>query len=258
MPLWIRFSHEGQVGFGTLERDVITVHTGNMFEDPTLTERRIPFSAVSLLSPTRPSKMIALWNNFHALGAKLGVSTPEDPLYFLKAPSSFADPGATIRRPASYSGRVVFEGELGIVIGSTCREASASEAARCIFGYTCINDLTASDVLSKDPNFPQWARAKSFDGFGPFGPVIATDVRPEELRVRTILNGEERQNYPIADMVFPAEDLVGRISYDMTLHPGDIICCGTSIGVGAMRKPSNEVEVVIDGIGSLRNTFVID
>jgi 2-keto-4-pentenoate hydratase/2-oxohepta-3-ene-1,7-dioic acid hydratase in catechol pathway len=74
--------------------------------------------------------------------------------------------------------------------------------------------------------------------------------------VRTILNGDERQNYPIADMVFPAADLVAAISRDMTLEPGDIISCGTSIGVGTMKAPENTIEIAIDGIGSLRNTFV--
>ena len=159
--------------------------------------------------------MIALWNNFRALGAKLGVAAPEDPLYLLKANSCFTDPGAIIPRPASYGGKVVYEGELGIVIGRICKDATEEEARACIFGYTCVNDLTAADILNKDPNFPQWVRAKSFDGFGPFGPAIATEVTPEDLWVRTILNGVERQRYPISDMVFPAAELVSRISRDM-------------------------------------------
>jgi 2-keto-4-pentenoate hydratase/2-oxohepta-3-ene-1,7-dioic acid hydratase in catechol pathway len=99
-------------------------------------------------------------------------------------------------------------------------------------------------------------RAKSFDGFGPFGPVIATGLRPEDLAVRTILNGQERQNYPISDMVFPAARLVSLISRDMTLLPGDLICCGTSVGVGVMKEQTNIVEISIDGIGTLRNEFL--
>ena len=96
--------------------------------------------------------------------------------------------------------------------------------------------------------FPQWVRAKSFDAFGPFGPVVATKVQPEELRVRTILNGEERQNYPVSDMIFPAAQLVSLLSHDMTLLPGDVICCGTSVGVGVMKNPVNTIEVAIAGI----------
>lgn len=256
MPHWIRFEHEGQPGFGTLDGDVIAVHAGDMFDAPNATGQHLPLASVRVLAPTQPSKMIALWNNFRALGAKLGVAAPEDPLYFLKASSCITDPEAIIRRPASYDGKVVYEGELGIVIGRICKDASEAEAGACIFGFTCVNDVTAADILNKDPNFPQWVRSKSFDGFGPFGPVIATQVRPEELWVRTILNGEERQRYPVSDMVFPASSLVSRLSRDMTLLPGDVICCGTSLGVGSMREPVNVVEIEIAGIGTLRNEFV--
>jgi len=256
MPHWLRFEHQEDHGFGTLDGDVITPHRGDMFAAPEPTSERLDLAAVRVLTPTQPSKMIALWNNFRALGAKLGVPAPEEPLYLLKANSSFLDPDAVIRRPRSYSGKVVYEGELGIVIGAICKDASEDEAEKCIFGYRCVNDVTAADILQKDPTFPQWVRAKSFDGFGPFGPVIATDVQPDQLWVRTILNGDERQRYPISDMVFPAADLVSRISHDMTLLPGDVICCGTSLGVGTIKDQDNTIEVEIAGIGTLRNQFV--
>ena len=255
MTQWLRFERNGAAGFGTLADDMVSVHRGNMFESPSPTGEQVALSAVRVLAPTQPTKMIALWNNFRALGAKLGVAAPAEPLYLLKPPSSFADPDSVVRRPVGYDGKVVFEGELAIVIGSVCSNATAAEAGAAIFGYTCVNDITAADILQRDPTFPQWARAKGFDGFSPFGPVIATGLRPENLVVRTVLNGSERQNYPIADMVFPAETLVSMLSRDMTLMPGDVICCGTSLGVGAMREASNTVEVTIDGIGTLRNRF---
>lgn len=255
MAQWLRFERDGTAGFGTLDGGVIAVHQGDMFEAPTPTGEHVALDSVRLLAPAQPSKMIALWNNFRALGAKLGLTEPEEPLFFIKAASSYAGPDATVHRPAGYTGKVVFEGELAIVIGATCRDASPDEAKAAIFGYTCVNDITASDVLSKDPSFMQWTRAKSFDGFSPFGPVIATGLQPEELVVRTVLNGAERQNYPIADMVFPAATLVSLLSQSVTLLPGDVICCGTSLGVGVMRKPSNTVEVTIDGIGTLRNQY---
>jgi 2-keto-4-pentenoate hydratase/2-oxohepta-3-ene-1,7-dioic acid hydratase in catechol pathway len=119
-----------------------------------------------------------------------------------------------------------------------------------------VNDVTAADIINKDPTFPQWVRSKSFNSFGPFGPVIATDVNPEQLVVRTILNGQERQRYPISDMVFSANQLVSKLSHDMTLLPGDVICCGTSVGVGTMKEQRNVIEVEIEGIGRLTNTFV--
>ncbi|MDZ5698763.1 fumarylacetoacetate hydrolase family protein [Chelativorans sp. M5D2P16] len=256
MTKWVHFEDGGRQGFGILDGDEIVLHTGNLFDNPQPTDQRRPLSAVRLLAPCQPSKIIALWNNFSALAAKLGVAEPEEPLYLLKAVSSIAAPGATIRRPPSYTERVVYEGELGIVIGRTCSNASESEAAAAVFGYTCVNDVTASDIISRDSTFAQWARAKSFDGFGPFGPVIATDIDPASLAVRTELNGVERQNYPLSNMIFPVPRLVSALSKDMTLLPGDLICCGTSIGVGSMKEPSNEVSVSIEGIGTLSNTFV--
>lgn len=255
MAQWLRFERDGATGFGSVADGVIAVHQGCMFDAPQPTGEHVPLGSVRLLAPAEPSKMIALWNNFAALGAKLGLTAPPEPLYFIKAASSYAGPDTTARRPSGYDGKVVFEGELAIVIGAACRNAAPEAAEAAIFGYTCVNDITAADILQKDPSFTQWTRAKSFDGFSPFGPVIATGLRPEELRVRTVLNGQERQNYPISDMVFPAATLISRLSHDMTLVPGDVICCGTSIGVGAMREPSNVVEVTIDGIGTLRNFY---
>ena len=156
--------------------------------------------------------------------------------------------------PASYSGKVVYEGELGIVIGERCKAVSEAQAPGCIFGYTCINDVTAVEILNKDPGFAQWTRAKSFDTFGVFGPVIATGLDPAKLMVKTILNGQERQNYPVADIIFPPARLVSLISQDMTLEAGDVIACGTSVGVGSM-KPGSTVSIVIEGIGTLSNRY---
>jgi 2-keto-4-pentenoate hydratase/2-oxohepta-3-ene-1,7-dioic acid hydratase in catechol pathway len=140
------------------------------------------------------------------------------------------------------------------VIGKTCFNVSEADAPDHIFGYTCANDVTVNDIIKRDPTFPQWVRAKGFDTFCPFGPVIATGLDPAMLVVRTILNGEVRQDYPINDMVFSAAQLVSRISRDMTLDPGDMLLCGTSVGVGSMR-PGSIVEVEIDGIGKLSNSF---
>ena len=255
MTSWIRFRHKGDTGFGTLTPSGISVHRGDMFGTAKPNGQVLALQDVELLAPCVPSKIIALWNNFHALATKLNVPEPPEPLYLLKAPSSIAAPGAVIRRPASYDGKTTYEGELGIVIGKTCSAVSADQADQFIFGYTCVNDITASDILNRDPTFPQWARSKGIDGYGPFGPVIASGLDPARLVVRTILNGEERQNYPIADMIFSAQELVSRISYDMTLLPGDLICCGTSVGVGVMKQPVNTVTVTIDGIGELTNEF---
>jgi 2-keto-4-pentenoate hydratase/2-oxohepta-3-ene-1,7-dioic acid hydratase in catechol pathway len=254
MTQWIRYAEDGVAGFGTLEGAQITVHAGDLFSAPQPTGRTLALGSVSVLTPTVPGKLIALWNNFHALAAKLGSAVPAEPLYFIKGNNSYLATGQTIRMPKSYLGKVVYEGELGIVIGKTCRAVSEDEAQRNIFGYTCINDVTAVDILNRDASFAQWTRAKSFDTFGVIGPVIAAGIDPMQLSIRTVLNDQERQNYPVSDMVFPPAKLVRLISQDMTLDPGDVIACGTSIGVGSM-KPGSTVAVSIDGIGTLVNRF---
>jgi len=250
---WIRFLHLDTVRFGTLEGDKIRVFKGDMFDGPSRTDIAIKLSEVTVLNPVVPGKVLAMWNNFHALGKKLGLEPPPEPLYLMKPPTSFLAPGGTIRRPRA-DAKVAFEGELAIVIGSSCNGVSVENAPSHIFGYTCANDVTVNEIIQRDPSFPQWVRAKGFDTFCPFGPVIATGVNPAMLVVRTILNGEVRQDYPVNDMVFSAAELVSRISQDMTLEPGDLLLCGTSVGVGSMR-PGSTIEVEIDGIGKLSNRF---
>jgi ketopantoate reductase/2-keto-4-pentenoate hydratase/2-oxohepta-3-ene-1,7-dioic acid hydratase in catechol pathway len=255
MAKWIRFEQGGKTGFGTLEGDTIAVHTGDLFAGAKPSGQTLKLSEVQVLTPCDPSKMICLWNNFHQLAAKNDFKRPDEPLYFLKAPNAFHPHGAPIERPKSYDGKIVYEGELGIVIGKKCSMVSEAEAKDYIFGYTCVNDVTAADLLKKNPTFDQWARSKSFDTFGVFGPVIATGLDPMTLKIRTVLNGQERQNYPVADMFFPPYRLVSMVSRDMTLMPGDVISCGTSLGAGVMADANNIITIAIDGVGTLSNPF---
>ncbi len=255
MAHWLRFERAGKPGFGTLEGGVITVHTGDMLGDNRPTGETVKLADVRLRTPCDPSKMICLWNNFHQLAAKNNFQVPDEPLYFLKAANAYHPHGAPIVRPKSYDGRIVYEGELGIVIGKKCSMVSEAEAKDYIFGYTCVNDVTAVDLLKKNPTFDQWVRAKSFDTFGVLGPTIATGLDPMTLRVRTVLNGKEVQNYPVADMFFPPYKLVAALSRDMTLMPGDVIACGTSLGAGPMHNAENDIDIVIDGVGTLSNAF---
>jgi 2-keto-4-pentenoate hydratase/2-oxohepta-3-ene-1,7-dioic acid hydratase in catechol pathway len=250
---WLRYEHAGTVGFGTLEGGNVQVHGGDMFGASFPTGASLALETVRLLTPTTPSKVIALWNNFCALGEKLNLAAPKEPLYLLKSPNSYLACGETITKPAQV-GKVVFEGELGIVIGRSCSSVEPEQALKYVFGYTCANDVTLNDVLNRDSSFAQWTRAKGFDTFCPMGPVIATDVDAGTLTVTTSVNGEVRQRYPIADMRFSVSELVSRLSKDMTLYPGDVILCGTSLGVGSMR-PGSHVEVEVDGIGRLSNRF---
>jgi 2-keto-4-pentenoate hydratase/2-oxohepta-3-ene-1,7-dioic acid hydratase in catechol pathway len=252
--LWARIELAGRTRIGMVDGETIRLHEGTLFDPGPVTGETVAVAEARWLTPTEPTKMVALWNNFRAAAEKNGWAIPAEPLTFLKAPNSYAAHGEPIRVPRSYEGRVAYEGELGIVIGKTCQAVSVAEAADHIFGYTCVNDVTALELLNRDPSFPQWTRAKNFDTFGVFGPVVATGLDPLTLTVRTLVNGRERQNYPITDMIFPPAELVSRISQDMTLVPGDVIACGTSLGVLPM-KPGTVVEVAIDGIGALRNVF---
>jgi 2-keto-4-pentenoate hydratase/2-oxohepta-3-ene-1,7-dioic acid hydratase in catechol pathway len=256
---WIRFvDPAGNVGFGTVDEgdagvDVV-VHAGDMFTGAEPTGERVSLDAVELLIPCQPTKLIGLWNNLRAASDKNRWATPEEPLYFLKPPSSFVGHGATIVRPSSYPGRILYEGELGVVIGTTCVDVAIDDVDDVVFGYTCINDVTALDLLNEDPSFPQWCRAKGFDTFGAIGPVIATGLDPDALQVRTLVGGKIRQDYPVRDMIFSPRQLVSLISRDMTLSPGDVIACGTSTGAMPMR-PGVPVDVHIDGIGVLSNSL---
>ena len=254
MTRWIRFEHVGVIGFGTLDVDTIAVYDGDMFDGPKATGVVLPLDQVTPATPTDAGKMLALWNNSREMAAKLNQSIPLEPLYFIKANSSHLGTDQTIRKPRSYDGKVVFEGELGIVIGKETRAVSEVESDDYIFGYTCINDVTAIGIIGKDASFQQWTRAKSFDTFGVYGPVVSTGLDPAQLSIRTTLNGQERQHYSVSDLIFRPAQIVSFVSQDTTLHAGDVICCGTSVGVGSM-KPGSVVEVTIDGVGTLRNRY---
>jgi 2-keto-4-pentenoate hydratase/2-oxohepta-3-ene-1,7-dioic acid hydratase in catechol pathway len=254
---WLRFSYQDSPHFGALEADKVRLYSGNMFDQPIATDVTVALADIhddQYLAPCLPSKMFALWNNFASAAAKNGWATPSEPLYFLKANNTFSAHRAPVQKPKSFAGRILYEAELGIVIGKSGKNISFENAKQHIFGYTCVNDVTALDLLRADASFEQWTRAKGFDGFAPFGPYIETDVDLSTLHVKAIMNGRERQNYPVADMFFSPEKLVSLLSRDVTLLAGDVISCGTSVGAGPWAAGAT-VEVVIDGIGNLSNAL---
>jgi 2-keto-4-pentenoate hydratase/2-oxohepta-3-ene-1,7-dioic acid hydratase in catechol pathway len=254
MMHWLRFSRQGRSEFGIMEADRVRTCRGDMFCAWEKTDELSALDEIRWEIPCTPTKMIALWNNFHEAAAKFSLAIPAEPLFFVKSANTFCPHNAMIPAPKSYSGKVLYEGELGIVIGKQGKDIAPDQAASHIFGYTCVNDITAFELLKSDPSFAQWTRAKGFDGFGPFGPFIATAVNPAALTVRTLVNGKERQNYPVRDMIFSPEQLVSLISQDLSLFPGDIISCGTSVGAGSLPNGAT-VDVVIDGVGTLSNRY---
>jgi 2-keto-4-pentenoate hydratase/2-oxohepta-3-ene-1,7-dioic acid hydratase in catechol pathway len=172
----------------------------------------------------------------------------------MKPVSSVIGPGETIYRPRGHGGRVIFEAELGIVIGKTCSRITSVQADDYIFGYTCVNDVTAIEFLFADKAFQQWTRSKGYDTFTPIGPCINSDIDPAGLSVLAIQGEETRQDYPVSDMIYSPQQIVAMLSDYQTLVPGDLICCGTSVGARTM-KPGSQIEISIPGIGSLVNAF---
>jgi 2-keto-4-pentenoate hydratase/2-oxohepta-3-ene-1,7-dioic acid hydratase in catechol pathway len=250
--LWARiWTADGRVRTGVLEGEALRPRAALGSDEAAGPPE--PLGGATMLSPCEPGKFICLWNNFHAAAARNGWTPPTHPLFLLKPPTALSGPGAAVETPEG-AGRVTFEGELGIVIGRRCRRAGEAEAEAAILGYTCVNDLTAIDVLNADPGFPQWTRAKGYDGFGVVGPVIATGLDWRALTVRTLVNERERQSYPAADMIMTPAAIVSGLSQDMTLEPGDVIACGTSLGVRPV-KAGDVVTVAIDGIGELPVTL---
>ena len=255
MANWVRFIHENNCHFGNQNGDVIELYTGDMFSNPSKTSITINVSEVEFLNPCVPSKMIALWNNYKTLAEEKGLSKPNNPLYLNKAVSAIIEPGQNIERPKFYEEAIFYEGELGIVIGSECKNIERDSSKDYILGYTCINDVTAMDLVKKDPTFDQWTRSKSFDTFGIFGPTIVTDIDPMNLRITSKLNGEVVQDYNTSDMFFNVFEIVSFLSKDMTLFPGDIIACGTNSGLGPMDE-GDTIQVSVEGIGALTNKLV--
>ena len=211
-----------------------------------------PLDEVKLLAPVVPSKIVCVGRNYREHAAELGNKMPDEPLLFLKAPSAVIASGDKIELPPA-SQQVEHEGELGVVIGRIASGLKPDDdPLSYVYGYTCVNDVTARDLQRKDVQF---TRGKSFDTFCPVGPWINTELDPANATVTTRLNGEIKQQGNTADMAFPVAFLIRYISEIMTLYPGDLIATGTPAGVSKM-KDGDVVEVEVGGIGVLSNRVV--
>lgn len=202
-----------------------------------------------LLAPVEPSKIVCVGRNYAAHARELGNELSEEPLLFLEPLSSVIGPGATIETPPGVED-LQHEAELAVVIGRRCRNVSEAEVPSVVFGFTCLDDVTARDIQRREKHL---TRAKSFDTFCPVGPWIAEGWRdPFGLAIRCRVNGELRQDGNTRDMVHSVAALIAFVSRVMTLEPGDLLATGTPAGVGPLR-PGDRVEVEIEGIGTLFN-----
>jgi 2-keto-4-pentenoate hydratase/2-oxohepta-3-ene-1,7-dioic acid hydratase in catechol pathway len=262
---YCRFQFNGQAQYGLVESvgggDAIVRVLLNAPEEAdgdmeSLRTRKIepiPLEEAALLPPVRPSKIVCIGRNYREHAAELGHDVPQEPLIFLKATSALLSPGGVVRRP-KISQNVHYEGELGVVIGKTCYQPAAdADIRQYILGYTCVNDVTARDLQTKDG---QWSRAKGFDTFCPVGPVVTDEIDPwAGIGVQTRVNGEIKQDGNTRDLIFALDVVIRHIAQAMTLFPGDLIPSGTPAGVGPLAA-GDVVEVSVEGVGTLRNSVV--
>ena len=253
MTTYARYIANGAVTHGILDGDVLKEISNSPLEDHSETGTSHPVSDVTLLSPTEPSKVVAIGLNYKShLGGRPGPNAPEP---FLKAPTTVIaqDEEIVIPKVALDEGvKIQPEAELALVIGKKCKSASQADALDYVFAYTCGNDVSARDWQQNDL---QWARAKSSDTFGPIGPWMTTDLDPTNIQVTCRINGEEKQNQNTSDLLHPVTKIIEYVSAVITLNPGDVIMTGTP-GTPGDIHPGDVVEVEISGVGVLRNPVV--
>lgn len=239
--------------FGRIEGDEVRYFEASIglseIKESTAFAGSIKLSDAKFLPPTDPSKIVCVGRNYAEHAAELGNEVPTEPLLFLKAPSALLANGEKIVIPQQ-SDQVEHEGELAVIIGKRCKTLiETDDAEQYIFGYCCLNDVTARDLQKKDVQF---TRGKSFDTFCPVGHVIETELDHADVRVTTKLNGVIKQDGRTSQMVFNIPFLIRYISNQMTLNIGDIIATGTPSGVSQM-SPGDICEVEISGVGTLSN-----
>lgn len=243
-----RFNLNGEIRFGSVVGDQVSLFLGSPFESKELSGESIALDQIQLLAPVAPSKIICIGMNYAAHAAEIAQDVPDEPLMFFKPISAIIGPNDTIVLPHQ-SDQVELEVELAIVIGKQAKNISKSEVKSHIFGYTIGNDITARDIQFSDL---QWARSKGFDTFCPLGPWIETDFDPTGKRLDSRVHGEQRQHATTRDMIFDVETIVSFVSENVTLFPGDIILTGSPAGISRITH-GDAIECEIEGIGVLHN-----
>ena len=251
-----RYTQGDDPVYGLVDADgkKIAEVTGDpLYQRIELTGRTTTVDEVRLLAPVIPrSKIIGIGRNYADHAAEMGNDVPEEPMMFLVPNTAVVGPDDPVVIPTALTSEVHYEGELAVIIGRMCKDVEPEEAKKVIFGYTIANDVSARDLQRGDG---QWARAKGMDTFCPLGPWIETDLDPSDLRVRTRVDGEVRQDGTTADMITGVFDLIAYASQAFTLLPGDVILTGTPEGVGPV-QPGQRVSVEVQYIGTLTNPYV--
>jgi 2-keto-4-pentenoate hydratase/2-oxohepta-3-ene-1,7-dioic acid hydratase in catechol pathway len=243
----------GRPAWGIGEGDGVFAATGSSIGDLEPAAQVGQLQELTLLAPTAPGQIVCVGRNYRAHAEEMGKPIGDEPVLFLKPPSSVIGPGGSIVCPRM-SSRVDHEAELAVVISRTAHKISAADAPSVIAGYTCANDVTARDLQQADG---YWVRGKGFPTFCPLGPWIETEVDASDVVVRCDVNGRLRQEGSTADLVFGIPYLVQFITAFLRLEPGDVILTGTPAGIGPI-EPGQVVTVDIEGIGALSNPVVAE
>lgn len=253
-----------------------SVNVGEMVDDGIVFGgRRYDRDDVEILPPVNPTKIVCLRSNYIEHIKEAGRSIPEEipnrPGFFLKGPNAVAGHGDTVELPKPDadpndlaektlgdielgSGRIDYEGEVGVVIGTQCKNVQEEDAYDVIEGFTCVNDLSNRDDQALEQN---WIRGKAFDNSTPIGPVVATPDEVEgEPRVQLWLNGEKRQDSANDELVFSIPEAIASVTKFVTLEPGDILAMGTTVGVGPVQD-SDRIEIEVEGVGRLEHSVTV-
>ena len=253
---------QGIVGYAAQQADGTALKLiGDIYHSPQLTTE--PAEVAKLLAPIQPSSIICIGLNYRRHAQETGAKIPEYPVVFFKGVNTLLNPGESIQIPTHLrSDEVDYECELAVVIGRACKNVGRADALSYVLGYTGCNDVSARDWQIKRGG-SQWCRGKTFDTFSPLGPVLVTPdeiPNPNELGIRTVLNGETMQDWNTNDMIFDVPTLIEFLSGSTTLLPGTVILTGTPHGVGMAQKPprwlkaGDSVTIEIEKIGALQNS----
>ncbi len=251
----------GQTGYAALQGDGSALKlTGDIYQSPKTSSEQV--EVARLMAPIQPALIICIGLNYRHHAQETGAKIPEYPVVFFKGINTVLDPGQPIQIPTHLrSDEVDYECELAVVIGRAGKNIKREHALDHVLGYTCCNDVSARDWQIKRGG-GQWCRGKTFDTFSPLGPALVTRdeiLNPNELKIRTVLNGEIMQDWNTNDMIFDVPALIEFLSGSTTLLPGTVILTGTPHGVGMARKPprwlkaGDNVTIEIEKIGELKN-----
>lgn len=243
-----RVQTDGGPVYAIIEGEAVYRLEGSPFETPRRGERLGALGAIRLLAPCEPTKIVCIGLNYHAHAAESGQQVPKEPLMFFKPPTAVVGPEEDVLW-APGSERIDYEAELAVVFKKRAKNVPLGAYREYVLGYTCANDISARDFQRGDG---QWSRAKGSDTFCPLGPWIETELDPGNLRISVLLNGVVKQDSTTADLAFDVDHLIHHMTKYFTMLPGDVLLTGTPSGIGPM-NPGDQYEVIIEGIGTLRN-----